>query len=104
MAGHPGSPAPEYRGEVAPLKVLATGQLADGEYLELMRAHPSQLTDLVVGPEQRLFVSSEDIAEFYHSLLWPVVRWTEIAVGPLLRPSELLAFARNEPMPPCSPA
>ncbi len=83
------------------LELLAAGQLGDGEYLELVRLmmspHTSQSTGLAVGPEQRLFASSEDVAEFYHSLLWPVARWSENADGPLLRPSELLAFARDGP-------
>ncbi len=71
-------------------ELLAADLASDADYLRLMRlttlAHPSQLTDLVAGRSESLRVSSEDIAEFYHSVLWPMMRLKEKAVGPSLRP------------------
>ncbi len=80
-------------------ELLADGGLCDDDYLRLMRLvtlpRPSQLADVVAATEESLFISSEDIAEFYHSL-WPPARWHENAVGPLVRPSEILPLVRDE--------
>ncbi len=62
-------------------ELLASRAIDDDTYLHFVRLtllpHPSQLTDIVAGPRERLFVSSEDVAEFYHSLPSPVTRWKE---------------------------
>lgn len=43
----------------------------------------------MAGPNRE---STEDVAEFCHALLWPVVLWREHGVGALFRPSELFLW------------
>ena len=66
----------------------AAGELDDDLLLHLLRLsalpHPCQLGDLVLEPLDRIRLSSEDVAEFYHSLQWPAARWAENAVGALI--------------------
>jgi hypothetical protein len=79
---------------------LLDGKLAPDVYHHLVRLlalpHPSQLVDLVLAPGEELRISTEDVAEFYHSLEWPEARWAENAVGTLLRPLELLGSVQSE--------
>jgi len=84
------------------LELWGKREIDDEEYLFLCRPltlpHPSQLADVLCLPGERLWLSSEDVAEFYHSLLWPACRHHKNAVGPLIRPSELavLVTARRD--------
>ena len=91
---------------------LLDGRLAPDVFHHLVRLlalpHPVQLTDLMIGPSETLRVSSEDVAEFYHSLQWPRTSWAEDAVGSLVYPLELLPFVqdaerRNELLRGCLP-
>ncbi|MBM4022198.1 MAG: hypothetical protein FJ284_08145 [Planctomycetes bacterium] len=81
-------------------EMYESGQLDDDTFLHLLRLvtlpHPCQLVDLVLKPSDRVLISSEDVAEFYHSLEWPEQRWPENAVGSLVRPSSLLGLVSND--------
>ncbi len=54
-------------------ELLAAGMLGAEGYLRIIRLvtllHPSQLADVMAAPGESLFISSEGIAEFFHSLL-----------------------------------
>jgi hypothetical protein len=77
-------------------ELAVRGELDEDTLHHLLRLsvlpHPVQFADLVLAQGQQLLISTEDVAEFYHSLEWPRCRWHENAVGGLLRPADLLPF------------